>query len=365
MALVPAMTAGVPSELEHVVVQKRWIHYRKCPRGGFTLLELLVVIAVIAILIALVLPAVQQAREAARWTQCKNNLKQLALAVHNFQQTHLRFPPGSVGMPPTSSMSSTACSNVGLLAFLLPYIDQGPLHDRIPPQLLNLDAPTIGVPCNSTTVLTSQTCVPAWWGSYAESYAVSQEKLAVFKCPSADPESDTLGPFAFNHFKSPTSSLQTFTLDYASQPPSVRNIGRTNYCGVGGTLGEASNYTAQRGIFSSRSRNDFRMLKDGASHVLMIGEVIGHYNSPGFRKLGNGTFERSLAWMGVGQLPTACGLMPQPQLAHRCGFSSEHVGIVQFAMADGAVRPINVNIPNLTSYRYLGGMADGMPVSDF
>ncbi len=346
------------------VVRKPLFHNRECRRDGFTLLELLVVIAVIALLLALALPAVQQAREAARRTQCKNNLKQLALAVHNFQQTHQRFPPGSVGMPPSEPMSSTRCSNVGLLAFLLPYLDHGKLYDRIPSQLLNLDAPTTGIPCDATTVQTSQTCVPAWWGTSAESQAVAQAKLAVFKCPTTDPEADTLGPLAFNHFRSP-NILQTFTLDFASQPAWVRSIGRTNYTGVGGTLGEASETIAERGVFSSRSRNDFRTIKDGASQVLLIGEAIGHYNSPGFRKLGNGTFERSLAWMGMGQLPTGCGLPPRPELAHRCGFSSMHLGIVQFAMADGAVRPISVTIPNLTTYRHLGGMADGMPVSVF
>ena len=65
-------------------------------RSGFTLIELLVVIAIIAILIALLLPAVQQAREAARRSSCKNNIKQMALALHNYESTALRMPPGAV-----------------------------------------------------------------------------------------------------------------------------------------------------------------------------------------------------------------------------------------------------------------------------
>lgn len=100
-------------------------------RRGFTLIELLVVIAIIAILIALLLPAVQQAREAARRTQCKNNLRQITLAVHNYESTVGLFPPsvclerGALGTGVVSAGSWSA------LARVLPYIDQGNLFNLI------------------------------------------------------------------------------------------------------------------------------------------------------------------------------------------------------------------------------------------
>jgi prepilin-type N-terminal cleavage/methylation domain-containing protein/prepilin-type processing-associated H-X9-DG protein len=107
---------------------------------GFTLIELLVVIAIIAILIALLLPAVQQAREAARRTQCRNNLKQIGLALHNYESTHLTFPLGRVGVPnpppqPTVGGSVLSASNQrdrwhSAMAMILPYIDQAPLYNQ-------------------------------------------------------------------------------------------------------------------------------------------------------------------------------------------------------------------------------------------
>ncbi|MSR60627.1 MAG: DUF1559 domain-containing protein [Planctomycetaceae bacterium] len=93
-------------------------------RHGFTLIELLVVIAIIAILIALLLPAVQQAREAARRTQCKNNLKQFGLAMHNYHDVHNMFPINSYGYSGPVSKGST-------LIHLLPYIDQAPTYNKI------------------------------------------------------------------------------------------------------------------------------------------------------------------------------------------------------------------------------------------
>lgn len=110
--------------------------------SGFTLIELLVVITIIAMLIGLLLPAVQQAREAARRTQCKNNLKQLGLALHNHQENLGEFPSGVIrkiwDQQPTWSDGHWAW---GVFANLLPYIEQNNLHDQ-----LHLDKPLLGAP---------------------------------------------------------------------------------------------------------------------------------------------------------------------------------------------------------------------------
>ncbi len=109
---------------------------RKPKRFGFTLIELLVVIAIIAILIALLLPAVQQAREAARRSTCKNNLKQLVLAIHNYHDNFKMFPPGKITLGPccgTKSGTNWAIS-------ILPFLDQAPLYQRYNFNLYNNNA---------------------------------------------------------------------------------------------------------------------------------------------------------------------------------------------------------------------------------
>src|SRR4051812_30971338 len=100
---------------------------------AFTLIELLVVIAIIAILIALLLPAVQQAREAARRTQCRNNLKQMGLALHNYHDTYRLFPASYYrDWPHNSSTNPTAGRpGWGWAVMLLPYMDQGPLFNAL------------------------------------------------------------------------------------------------------------------------------------------------------------------------------------------------------------------------------------------
>jgi prepilin-type N-terminal cleavage/methylation domain-containing protein len=139
---------------------------------AFTLIELLVVIAIIAILVSLLLPAVQQAREAARRTQCKNNLKQLGLALHNYHDAHRVFPPAYLGSPTAAGTqfgvtfpddNFNGASGIGWGAMILPFLEQAPLYQSIDPT------------------------IPLWSPQHA---AALKTKLPAFLCPSAVGGSD-------------------------------------------------------------------------------------------------------------------------------------------------------------------------------
>ena len=142
----------------------------KTSRRGFTLIELLVVIAIIAVLIALLLPAVQSAREAARRAQCLNNLKQIALAMHNYHQAIGSFPMGNgVNWVPTGATSGyiTDWGTWGCLAMMLPFLEQQPIYNA----------------ANFTW--------DPWWSSYnsqwdgtAVNSTVFRTNLSSFMCPS-------------------------------------------------------------------------------------------------------------------------------------------------------------------------------------
>ncbi|MCH2212931.1 MAG: DUF1559 domain-containing protein [Fuerstiella sp.] len=128
-------------------------------RRGFTLIELLVVIAIIAILISLLLPAVQQAREAARRTQCRNNLKQIGLALHNYHDAHGSFPPGRMAPAKTGLGGDCWVGWVGPSYHILPFIDQGNLYEAIDPSQFRYRT---GSPLCTANAFTFTTEVPSY-----------------------------------------------------------------------------------------------------------------------------------------------------------------------------------------------------------
>lgn len=198
-------------------------------RAGFTLIELLVVIAIIAVLIALLLPAVQQAREAARRTQCKNNLKQLGLAMHNYESTFSVFPPAfhAAGSEP---------AQLSIHARILPYVDQANLQG-----LLRFDVPAFSGSFSSQ--------VPN--AALAASFALP---IPLFLCPS-----------------DPAPSVSSVTISSVTY-----NYGGNNYMGnVGSGTGTFYDWRYQTdGFFYQRSSVRFRDVTDGTSNSVLMSESV-------------------------------------------------------------------------------------------
>lgn len=234
-------------------------------RRGFTLIELLVVIAIIAILIALLLPAVQQAREAARRTQCRNNLKQIGLAFHNFEGTYGRLPTSL--RPPSNVSGSTEQSRVSVLTDLLPYIDQATIYNQY----------NKGINWNQgTNIPLSQAVIPA------------------FTCPS-NPSAgvlDTAPPGSVAQFVPNIAASTDYSPIYGVAPgvftttlgisapgtyvdPSERAQGITNpYTYVPGFFPKNATVDSSTGL-QTRGGQKFRDVTDGLSNTIAVAESAG------------------------------------------------------------------------------------------
>ncbi|MFO1044045.1 MAG: DUF1559 domain-containing protein [Planctomycetaceae bacterium] len=288
-------------------------------RIGFTLIELLVVIAIIAVLIALLLPAVQQAREAARRSQCKNNLKQIGLALHNYHDTMNIFPPESIWA--LGNVGGYTPRNFSWLTLILPYIDQAPLYNST-----NFSQPIWGQP-------------------------IVSRQLSVLTCPS-----------------DPSSGVQN-------------GMASTNYAGDEGYDWWPRSNNVLGGIFTLRGTTRIRDVTDGTSNTILVGEVTtGGYccggNNMGAGKpvLAPGGYMRS-AFVSPGYSDSQCASQQYPQpdgSANPCsqwtsfksnpsvykptyihyfginndymGAHSRHVGGAHFLMADGGVRFLSQNM---------------------
>jgi prepilin-type N-terminal cleavage/methylation domain-containing protein/prepilin-type processing-associated H-X9-DG protein len=224
-------------------------------RRGFTLIELLVVIAIIAVLIALLLPAVQAAREAARRAQCSNNLKQLGLALHNYESANNIFPSATifnVNVPPcTSPGFGNGCQNTPWFLLMLPFIEQGPLYNSFNANI-GMEGVQIGP-------------LP---GGFIIQNTVYQTKIASFQCPSDNQSTYALSGI----FQLPFS---------ASKGNYGVNWGNLDY--GQGILG--GKFTAQPSLWLqspfgvSRSGNGpyncrIASVTDGTSNTVFVGEIL-------------------------------------------------------------------------------------------
>ncbi|MDZ4688590.1 MAG: DUF1559 domain-containing protein [Planctomycetaceae bacterium] len=313
---------------------------RTKPRG-FTLIELLVVIAIIAILIALLLPAVQQAREAARRTQCRNNLKQLGIALHNYHDNFNTFPPGHLrplsptGVYNTPPYSTNPVAGVNWDCFLLPYMDQAPLYNKIDfPSVYNLAINFSGV--NNVLAVTSP--IPG------------------LRCPSsADP------------------AVRTYTFTPQGGTATTINHPLSSYGGsASGTVGSsapggaptesqqhlddgpAPGHARYNGVLYLMSKINFRDIVDGPSNTVAIAEW---HQGPGptntawtYQHYQIGTPEandsagRTNGSMGMPFNFQKIAGVAQLQQQQRASFSSYHTGGIHVLLCDGAVRFLSDNI---------------------
>jgi prepilin-type N-terminal cleavage/methylation domain-containing protein/prepilin-type processing-associated H-X9-DG protein len=357
---------------------------RSYRRDAFTLIELLVVIAIIAILIALLVPAVQKVREAAARTQCANNLKQIALAAHNYDSANGHLPGYDTQF-------------VSPLVRLLPYLEQANQYKlfsfRPAPEGSSQSGPDVFFiwfrdPLNrpATTNATAIPRPPAVYGG--------EGNLPVFLCPSAptpdpsatviqaifpppgDPATNTPNPVAFVDYN-PGGPSGPGTFWYSTLPGS-QILGRTHYLPSAGDARpriDRNNPAGARvdahGLFYYKSKEKVGRVPDGTSNTLMFVESAGGMltglSSPADTpKWTNQAWGGAIWWSSAGICPNASfsnctwNQSPPPYASPVFAAGSLHTGgICNVAMADGSVRGINApNIDSL-SLAYLAGARDG------
>ncbi|MCA9115022.1 MAG: DUF1559 domain-containing protein [Planctomycetaceae bacterium] len=320
---------------------RSWFSFRR----GFTLIELLVVIAIIAILIALLLPAVQQAREAARRTQCRNNLKQLGLAVHNYHDTNLKFPIGS-RYPLYSPNWRIA---------LLPMLDQAPLYNQ-----LNFSG--------------------NFYNTYTNNTVLSNLFLAAYKCPSS--------ALPGNSTSFPGNAAGVMLHDYvgiagATPDPAARSSECSPQHRYGGI-------TCINGILSPNFCRSMRDITDGTSNTMIIAEQSGPIGTSDVRAnyyggwagftipmAGTNSMETLTTWTSTtdtwGTGVTTVRYSPNPATAStgndesydmNTALTSYHEGGVHALLCDGSVRFLSENI-SYTTLTNLASRADGQVMGEF
>lgn len=307
---------------------------------GFTLIELLVVIAIIAVLVALLLPAVQQARESARRSQCKNNLKQIGVALMAYQEALGMFPQAKVYSPNLTQCQSWISGNgLSWRVMILPYMDQVTIYEGI----------------NFSEWIECRTFTPSTIDP------IRNRVIPSYFCPS-DPTNKSNGTHAGANYAAMASAAKN-----AVNPPALGGCGSTGFSHGDDTGGLSMSGRRLEGI------------TDGLSNTALVGEVFrgksfwnlcGSYDQTGLRC--HRWYEES-GWCGA---DTARG--PNNPLRDEIDWndtdywsmggarpvSSAHVGGAHVTMGDGSVRFVSDNI-DLTTWRAAGSASGNDVLGDF
>jgi prepilin-type N-terminal cleavage/methylation domain-containing protein len=337
---------------------------RACPAGsvarGFTLVELLVVIAIIGILVAMLLPAVQSAREAARRSSCSNNLRQIALAALNYESANQHLPPGYLAgknfNKPEAEEAVTPQGEkkryhqlTGVFLFLLPYMEATSVWDEITKTLeMGVDQYDYDGPISDDE--------SAW--------KTAQTILGGLLCPSAPAELPQTAILDKSYGK---LSLGYLILQSDQWKPETTRLGLTHYMGCSGVWGQVGpnlvydmGYGKQVvdkeliGVFGIRSKTRLGKVTDGASQTLMFGEAPGTNGTgiPDAFAAGTfGGFTQGNAWAGWGTLPAAFGLDLSSENKNGAQFDTKwsyygslHNGVVLVAFVDGSVHALRKEV---------------------
>ncbi|MBC8352392.1 MAG: DUF1559 domain-containing protein [Planctomycetes bacterium] len=343
-------------------------------RMAFTLVELLVVIAIIGILVALLLPAVQAAREAARRMQCSNNLKQYGLALHNYHDTYKQFPQGNAGFAANNNWGR---HENGWQFAVMPFIEQQPFYDYVSERAIN----------------GSQAERQVHWQTMPDGRWSRALTFAHARCPSDDSEihrdgdanwgsfvSSYTGSLGSQRIPSPVASCNTWlTPDVHYENPQGaadhgNDYGNRSISGMFGRIMAKGTSIAE--------------VKDGTANVIFVGEMMSKCHDHvsggflGYNGMGNAhagtqvplntmtTCARDQQdctdrhWEGNsgGGGVATCACFAKNNWNYSWGFRSAHPGGSQFVFVDGSTHFLPETIDYVT-YQKLGGRTDGRPVT--
>jgi len=313
-------------------------------RQGFTLVELLVVIAIIGILIGMLLPAVQQVREAARRVTCQNNLRQIGLATHNYESSFMRLPPGYVGPARVNVFDSPVGNHqyYGMAIFIAPFMELNNLYDAFPAHLANVNR----IAADSEDLRWFSELPPALLQGATQPWVLSQFEISAFRCPS-----DAQVPgVAWTRAHTRMNLSGSITVTFWSGSGGFLNVGRTNYLGCHGRPDFLDGF--REGIYRNRSTTRMGEIFDGTSNTLAIGEAHGGFQAS------SGDTPATWLWMSAASLPASTTASWMPGAGTRVSFSSFHPNITNFAAGDASVRGIATGLdPNV--WVTINGMREG------